>query len=143
VKYRVVAAVIGLVTLVAACGTTATNGTVTTTSSSAQATNVCQTNPYPATPADVVVNSPAPFTISGNINAFEATFQIAIKSASGSDIIPIVTGHSQQGQTLSPFSQSVSIPGSTPAGPACLWVFQNSAATGNPSKIKQVPITVP
>ena len=119
-------------------------------SSTTTLANVCQTNPYPATPSEVVVSSPAanahvtdPFTVSGSINAFEATFKIAIKDGSGNDIIPVLTGHSQQGQTLSGFSQSVSFPSSTPAGPACLWVFQYSAKTGSPSTIEQVPITLP
>ena len=47
--------------------------------------DVCQANPAPATSAQVAVTQPAafaqvtsPLTVSGIINAFEATFRIAI-----------------------------------------------------------------
>jgi hypothetical protein len=146
--------------MAAACGTTTTTTVTTTTANatkkpnpSTQTQNVCQTNLNSATPADVIVLAPSPFTIvsvangfivNGNISAFEGTFQIAIKNASGGDIVPIVTGHAVQGQTStpSPFSQGVSIPSNTSQQDACLWVFQYSAANGNPSKIQQVPIHI-
>jgi Immunoglobulin-like domain of bacterial spore germination len=110
-------------------------------------TNACQPNPDPATVAQVVVSQPdgytevtSPLTVSGTINAFEATFQISIKDASGSDLATL-TGHSHQGQTLSPFSERVAFTVSTPT-PACLWVFQFSAKDGSPRMIQQVPITL-
>jgi hypothetical protein len=109
--------------------------------------NVCQVNPHPATAAQVVVNQPAPYgqfasplTVRGEINAFEATFLIAVKDASGTNLAS-ATGHSQQGQTLSPFSQAVSFSVRTQT-PACLWVYQLSAKDGSAQTIAQVPITL-
>jgi hypothetical protein len=82
----------------------------------------------------------SPLTVSGQINAFEATFAIAIKDASGTDMAT-KTGHSQTGQMLSPFNESVPFTVSAQT-PACLWVFQFSAKDGSPSMILQVPITL-
>jgi hypothetical protein len=144
-----------------ACGTSATTGTPTptpaptatasatpTASNHAPAASACQANPDPATPAQVVITQPVAYAqvsgstllVAGSINAFEATFQISVKDASGTDIVS-QTAHSQTGQTLSPFSATV--PATVSAStPACLWVFQFSANTGNPSMIQQVPITL-
>ena len=117
------------------------------TSTPSPVASVCQGNPDPATPAQVVVSQPAanalvtsPLTVAGQINAFEATFAIAIKDASGADIAT-KTGHAQTGQMLSPFSESVPFTVSAQT-PACLWVFQFSAMDGSPSMILQVPIAV-
>ena len=111
------------------------------------APSVCQTNPNPATSAQTVVNQPAPnalvtspVTVSGQIAAFEAQFNIAIKDASGADITT-QPGHSQQGQTLSPFNESVAFTVATQT-PACLWVFDLSAKDGSPVQVVQVPITL-
>jgi Immunoglobulin-like domain of bacterial spore germination len=111
------------------------------------AANVCQANLHPATSAQVIVSQPAayaqvtsPLTVSGTINAFEATFQIAIKEASGRNLTT-QTGHSQQGQTLSAFSADVSFKVNAQTS-ACLWVFQLSARDGTPQTIQQVPITL-
>jgi len=109
--------------------------------------NVCQTNPSPATSAQTVVNQPqpgdlvtSPVTVSGQINAFEAQFNIAIKDASGADIAT-QPGHSQQGQTLSPFNESVAFTVATQTL-ACLWVFDLSAKDGSLIQVVQVPITL-
>jgi hypothetical protein len=111
------------------------------------AANVCQANPHPATSAQVIVSQPAPYarvtsplTVSGRINAFEATFQIAVKDAAGRSMVT-QTGHSQQGQTLSSFSERVPFRTNAPMS-ACLWVFQLSAKDGSPQTIQQVPITL-
>jgi hypothetical protein len=124
---------------------TATPVASTTAPTPSPAASVCQANPSPATPAQVVVSQPAanalvasPLTVAGQINAFEATFAIAIKDASGTDIAT-KTGHSQAGQMLSPFSESVPFTVSTQTH-ACLWVFQFSAKDGSPSMILQVPV---
>jgi hypothetical protein len=155
-KYLTLVVLAGLT--VVACGTatktpaptarptpTATPAPAATTP--APVANACQSNPAPATPAQVVVSQPAafaqvtnPLTASGSINAFEATFQITIKDASGTDLAN-QTGHSPQGQVLSPFSESVPFTVSEQT-PACLWVFQFSAKDGSPSTIQQVPITL-
>ncbi|MSO78139.1 MAG: hypothetical protein EXQ79_00855 [Acidimicrobiia bacterium] len=149
--------VIGLAAFTAACGgsaerkkpstttTTVTSATTTTTGASRSA--ACQANPDPANSTQVVVNQPAandlvtsPLAVSGSINAFEATFEIAIKDASGNDIAT-ATGQSAQGQTLAAFSESVPFTVSAPT-PACLWVFQFSAQDGSPSMVLQVEITL-
>jgi hypothetical protein len=111
------------------------------------AASVCQTNPNPATSAQTVVNQPqpgdqvtSPVIVSGQIAAFEAQFNIAIKNASGTDIAT-QPGHSQQGQTLSAFNESVAFTVATQT-PACLWVFDLSAMDGSPIQVVQVPITL-
>jgi hypothetical protein len=122
--------------------------TVANTATATPIANVCQTNPNPATSAQTVVNQPqpgdqvtSPVTVSGQINAFEAQFNIAIKDASGSDIAS-QPGHSQEGQVLSPFSESVPFTVATQT-PACLWVFDISNADGvTPTQVVQVPITL-
>lgn len=109
--------------------------------------NVCQANPAPATGSQLVISQPAaqavvtsPLTVRGRINAFEAMFQIAVKDASGTNLAS-KAGHSQQGQTLSSFSESVDFAVRAPT-PACVWVFQLSAKDGSPQAIAQVPITL-
>jgi hypothetical protein len=109
--------------------------------------NVCQANPAPATAAQVVISRPAahavvtsPLTVSGRINAFEAMFQIAVKDSAGRNLAT-KTGHSQQGQTLSSFSEGVPFAVSAQT-PACVWVFQLSAKDGSATTIAQVPITL-
>jgi hypothetical protein len=121
--------------------------TATNTATANPLATVCQTNPNPATAAQTVVNLPlpgaqvtSPVTVSGQINAFEAQFNIAIKDASGSDLVA-QSGHSQEGQTLSPFSESVPFAVTTPT-PACLWVFDLSSKDGSPIQVVQVPITL-
>jgi hypothetical protein len=118
-----------------------------TATTPAPVANVCQANPAPATSAQVVVTQPtvyqqvtSPLTVRGSINAFEATFRIAIKDASGNDLANQM-GHSPQGQALSPFSESVPFTVSAQT-PACLWVFQISAKDGSPVTIQQVSITL-
>jgi hypothetical protein len=131
-----------------ATATATSTATVAHTATPSPIANVCQTNPNPATSAQTVVNQPAPgdqvtspMTVGGNINAFEAQFNIAIKDAAGNDIAT-QPGHSQQGQTLSPFNESVPFTVATQT-PACLWVFDISNADGvTPLQVVQVPITL-
>jgi hypothetical protein len=87
-KYLTLVVLAGLTT--AACGSATKRPTPTATPSPAATTpapvaDVCQANPAPATSAQVAVTQPAafaqvtsPLTVSGIINAFEATFRIAI-----------------------------------------------------------------
>jgi hypothetical protein len=121
--------------------------TVANTATTSPIANVCQTNPSPATSDQTVVSQPqpgdqvtSPVTVSGQINAFEAQFNIAIKDASGADIAT-QPGHSQQGQTLSPFNESAAFTVATQTL-ACLWVFDLSAMDGSPIQVVQVPITL-
>ncbi len=106
---------------------------------------VCQPNPDPATPEFQVIDRPSagdtvtsPVTISGQVAAFEATFKITIYQADGS-IIADVTGMSQEGQTLSPFSEDVTFSVSVPK-PACIWVYEASARDGSLIHVSQIPV---
>jgi len=131
-----------------ASATTAPTATVAHTATPSPIANVCQTNPNPATSAQTVVSLPqsgdqvtSPLAVSGQIAAFEAQFNIAIKDAAGNDIAT-QPGHPQQGQTLSPFNESVPFTVATQT-PACLWVFDISNADGvTPTQVAQVPITL-
>lgn len=123
--------------------TAATNGT-TTTASTTQA--ACS---FILDPSISVLTQPAanahvtsPFTVSGNINAFEATFQIVLQEPFGTDIQPVQTGHSATGQVQSPFSTMVSFSPPNSPMPACLLIFQFSAQNSSRSMITQVPITL-
>ncbi len=108
---------------------------------------VCKNNPDPATRDIVQVDSPtpgaaltSPFTVSGKIAAFEATFRITIFDAAVA-MIADQSGHSAEGQTLSPFSEAVAFSVRT-ATLACLWVYENSARDGSPTHVIQIPITL-
>lgn len=118
-----------------------------TASASSTPVNVCGANPDPATPGDAVITAPvanaqvmSPLVVNGTIAAFEAVFQIAIKDASGNDIVT-QSGMSQEGQTLAPFSESVPFTVTAPT-PACVWVFQFSAMDNSPINITQIPVTL-
>ncbi len=129
-----------------ATATATPTATVAHTATPSPIANVCQTNPSPATSDQTVVNQPqpgdqvtSPMTVSGNINAFEAQFNIAIKDAAGNDIATVPDVFSSQGQTLAPFSTSVPFTVASQT-PACLWVFDLSAKDGSPAQVVQVPI---
>ena len=109
--------------------------------------NVCLPNPDPATPNFLQINGPAPgdtvsspFTVNGLIAAFEATFRITLYDASGVAIAD-QNGMSTEGQTLSPFVESVSYTVASPQ-PACLWVYESSARDGSPIHVGQVPLAL-
>ena len=109
--------------------------------------NVCGPNPDPATPEFQVIDQPSagdtvtsPVTISGQVAAFEATFKITIYQADGS-IIADATGTSQEGQTLSPFSEEVAFSVSLPK-PACIWVYEVSVRDGSLVHVGQIPVTL-
>ncbi len=109
---------------------------------------VCQTNPDPATADVLVIDQPnagetvtSPVTISGQIVAFEAQFNITIYDADGNPITD-VAGHSAEGQVLSPFSEDVAF-SVTEDTPACIWVYDVSEADGvTPVNVGQVPVTL-
>jgi hypothetical protein len=122
--------------------------TVASTATPSPIANVCQTNPSPATSDQTVVSQPqpgaqvtSPVTVSGQINAFEAQFNIALKDAAGNDIATVPNVFSSQGQTLAPFSTTVPFTVASQT-PACLWVFDLSAKDGSPVQVVQVPITL-
>jgi hypothetical protein len=114
----------------------------------ASITNVCGTNPDPATPQEAVITAPvagaqvsSPLMVSGTIAAFEAVFHISIKDAQLNDIAS-QPGMSSEGQTLAPFGESVPFTVTAPTA-ACVWVFQFSAMDGTtPINVTQIPVTL-
>ncbi len=108
---------------------------------------VCQPNPDPATSDLLVIDQPtagesvtSPVTISGQIAAFEAQFNITIFDVAGAQISD-VSAMSAEGQVLSPFSEDVdfSVAEETPA---CIWVYDVSEADGSPIHVGQIPVTL-
>jgi Immunoglobulin-like domain of bacterial spore germination len=111
------------------------------------APSVCQPNPDPAPAGVAVVDSPAagdsvtsPVTVSGRFLAFEAQFNITIFDAAGAKIVD-APAHSEEGQVLSPFSLDVPF-SVTVATPACIWVYDLSAADGSIIDVVQIPVTL-
>ncbi len=107
----------------------------------------CAANPDPGTPDEVQVDTPlagdsvsSPVTVRGRIAAFEAAFRIRVFDADGHQLAD-VAGMSSEGQTLSPFSQSVAFSVSRTT-PGCIWVFEPSARDGSPSHVFQIPVTL-
>ncbi len=109
--------------------------------------NVCLPNPDPATAAFQILDQPAPssavtspVTVSGQVNYFEATYQIAIYDASGTALVEVF-GMAQQPDigVIGPFSHDVAFTVSEPT-PACLWVFEESVRDGSLINVGQVPL---
>ncbi len=110
---------------------------------------VCQPNPDPATPEFQVIDQPSagdtvtsPVTISGQVLAFEATYQIGIFDADGNPIVETfgTAGPGEAGE-LAPFSIDVPFDVDE-ATPACIWVYEASARDGNPINVGQIPVTL-
>ncbi len=110
---------------------------------------VCQPNPDPATPEFQVIDQPSagetvasPVTISGQVLAFEATYQIGIFDADGNPIMETfgTAGPGEAGE-LAPFSIDVAFDVDK-ATPACIWVYEASARDGNPIHVGQIPVTL-
>ncbi len=111
--------------------------------------NVCQPNPDPATPEFQVIDQPStddtvtsPVTISGQVLAFEATYQIGIFDADGNPIVEMfdTAGPGEIGE-LAPFSIDVPFDVDE-ATPACIWVYEASARDGSPINVGQIPVTL-
>ena len=79
-------------------------------------------------------------TVSGQVNYFEARYQIAIYDASGTPLVE-TSGMAQQPDigVIGPFSHDVAFAVSQPT-PACLWVYEQSAEDGSPVRVGQVPL---
>ncbi len=125
----------------------ATTAAATSPAVSATPMDVCATNPNPATPDVNNVTAPSPFAevtspiqVTGQITAFEATFKVTIYDAQQNEIAD-QTAMSNEGQTLAPFSTSVSFT-VTEETPACLWVYEASAQDGSPIHVVQIPLTL-
>src|SRR3989304_9859410 len=99
--------------------------------------DVCRPNPDPASADGAEVSSPSagdsvtsPVTVIGQMNAFEAQFNITIFDAAG-DKIADVPARSAEGQGLSAFSEDIFF-SVTEETLACVWVYDLSEADGSP-----------
>ena len=111
--------------------------------------NVCLPNPDPATAEFQILDQPSPssevtspVTVSGQVNYFEATYQIAIYDGSGTALVETF-GTAQQPDigVIGPFSHDVAFSVSEPTA-ACLWVYERSAQDGSPVHAGQVPLVL-
>ncbi len=110
---------------------------------------VCQTNPDPATSEFQVIDQPGvddtvttPVTISGQVLAFEGTYQIGIFDAAGDPIVETFgTAVGTEIGELAPFSIDVAFDVDEPT-PACIWVYEASAMDGSPIHVGQIPVTL-
>ena len=110
---------------------------------------VCQPNPDPATPDFQVIDQPGvddtvttPVTISGQVLAFEGTYQIGIFDAAGDPIVETFgTAVGTEIGELAPFSIDVAFDVDGPT-PACIWVYEASARDGSPIHVGQIPVTL-
>ncbi len=111
--------------------------------------NVCQPNPDPATPEFQVIDEPSegdtvtsPVTVSGQVLAFEATYQIGIFQADGTPVVETfgTAGPGEAGE-LAPFSIDVTFQVNQ-SKPACIWVYEASARDGSPIHVGQIPVTL-
>ena len=118
---------------------------VTLLPGSAQA--ICQPNPDPATPEFQVIDQPnqadvitSPVTISGQILAFEATYQIGIFDAAGDPIAETFgMADAMEIGELAPFSIDVTFDVDEPKA-ACIWVYEQSAMDGSPVHVGQISV---
>ncbi|MCH7998338.1 MAG: Gmad2 immunoglobulin-like domain-containing protein [Chloroflexi bacterium] len=129
------------------------NGTptpeVTPAETATAAPEVCQLNPDPATPKFQVIDQPStddtvtsPVTISGQVLAFEATYQIGIFDAAGNPIVETfgTAGPGEAGE-LVPFSIDVAF-NVDEETLACIWVYEASARDGSSIHVGQIPVTL-
>ncbi len=110
-------------------------------------TGVCPPNPDPAPATVAVVTQPlpnaavqSPLTVTGMVEAYEATFQAQLLDAQQNQLAHVV-GMAQQGQVLSPFSVQLTFTVSAPT-PGCLRIYQQSAKDGSDTKIVHVPVVL-
>lgn len=110
---------------------------------------VCQPNPDPATPEFQVIDQPSagdtvtsPVTISGQVLAFEATYQIGIFDTDGNPIVETfgTAGPAEAGE-LAPFSIDVAFDVDEPT-PVCIWVYEASARDGSRIHVGQISVTL-
>jgi len=110
---------------------------------------VCQPNPDPATPEFQVIDQPSagdtvtsPVTISGQVLAFEATYQIGIFDADGDPIVETFgMAEATEIGELAPFSIDVTFEVDEPT-PACIWVYEQSPRDGSSIHVGQIPVTL-
>jgi hypothetical protein len=110
---------------------------------------VCQPNPDPATPEFQLLDQPSagdtvtsPVTVSGQVNAFEGTYQIGIFDAAGDPIAQTFgTASGTEVGQLAPFSIDVPFQVND-VTPACIWVYEESAIDGSPIHVGQIRVTL-
>jgi len=110
---------------------------------------VCQPNPDPVTPEFQVIDQPSagdtvtsPFTISGQVLANEATYQIGIFGADGNSMVETFgTAEATEVGELAPFAIDVEFELDEPT-PACIWVYEQSVMDGSPIHVGQIPVTL-
>lgn len=124
---------------------TQVNATETPTAAPDQGADVCPENPDPATTDIVRVTAPrpgdqvsSPVMVTGEILAFEASFQVAVYDAEGNEIARH-TGMSADGTTLSPFSEEVEFTVDEET-PGCIRIFELSARDGSVINVVQIPV---
>ena len=111
--------------------------------------NVCLPNPDPATADFQTLDEPAPssevtspVSVSGQVNYFEGTYQIAIYDASGTPLVETFgTAQPLDIGVIGPFSHAVAFAVSEPTH-ACLWVYEQSAQDGSSVHVGQVPLVL-
>jgi hypothetical protein len=114
------------------------------------AVEACQENPDPVTGDFQVIDAPeagatvtSPVTVSGQILAFEAAFQVAIFDPDGNAIVAPIAAQAQQADIgqLAPFSVDVPFV-VTEQQPGCIWVYEESARDGSIIHVGQIPVTL-
>lgn len=143
------AAAFAATALFAACGDDGeiSPPTIITTPTPSPFPNVCLPNPDPATPEFQIIDQPPPFsevksgfTVSGQVNYFEATYQVALYDADGDAILQdFGTALAEDAGHLAPFSHEVAYEVEEPVL-ACLWVYEQSARDGSPIHVGQLPL---
>ena len=116
----------------------------------AQPPNVCGANPSPPNAADpsVRVSAPAagarvvgPLRIAGLARVFEASVALELRGPAGETIARGYTMAREGAPALAPFEGTLDFTVATET-PACLWVFEESAADGRPRNVVQVPLVL-
>lgn len=111
--------------------------------------DVCQANPSPPDAADpeIIVDSPAagnavtsPITVTGQARTFESNVQVALFDSDGSEIASTFgTAQAPDVGIHGPFTIMIEFPATAP-GDACLWVFEDSAKSGDSINVVQVAL---
>jgi len=121
--------------------------TPTPTPTPLQPEEVCAPNPDPATPDFQVLDAPSPntsvaspVTVSGQVLSFENNYQVAIYDIDGNVIVQTFgTAEGIEIGQLAPFSIDVPFEVEEPT-PACIWVFEESAMSGDAVHVGQIPV---
>jgi hypothetical protein len=110
-------------------------------------TNVCPSNPDPATAEEVVISSPiagatvtSPLSVQGDAAAFEAVIELRIVDGSFNELAAL-SGMTDEGQTLAPFEETLDFTVATQTD-ACLEVYMLSAENGSTINVAQVPLVL-